>query len=67
MMMGMDKKPFYSFSSIYHHGEITPAKQDVKFSLVGNVTSSGILNALFLKTWKDFTIKLQTQFLKSPK
>ena len=60
-----EKNPFYSVNLQYNHGVFTPTYQNLLFSLVGRVDSLGRVDAIFFKSFKNFTMKIQTQFPNS--
>ena len=65
MDMFSEKTPFYSMSVQYHHGRLINLHQHPAFSLAGQFTSNGKVDAMFMKSFGKFKTKLQCSFPNS--
>lgn len=60
-----EKIPFYLLNLHYHHGILTQTKQEIAFSLVGRMDSTGKLDAIILKNMKNLQMKVHSSFMNS--
>ena len=65
MDMFAEKTPYYSMGLQYHHGRIINFHQHPFFSLAGQITSNGKVDAMFMKPFGRFKTKLQCSFPNS--
>lgn len=60
-----DKTPFYNMALQYHHGNLLSRRPHIAFSLVGGLDSNGRVNAMFIKNFTNFKLRLQSSFASS--
>lgn len=65
MDMFNQKTPYYTLGVQYHHGDVLSKTPHINFSLVGRIDTTGRLEAIFAKNYKNFKMKVQTSFLNS--
>ena len=65
MDMFAEKTPYYALGAQYHHIDTSSQRPHIFYSLVGQVNSTGRLDAIYSKNFKNYKLKIQTGFLNS--
>ena len=65
MDMFNEKTAYYNLGVQYHHGDLLSKKPHLSYSLIGQINSAGKLDAMFLKSWRNFKFKAQSSFMNS--
>lgn len=65
MDMFSEKTPYYTLGVQYHHGDLTGKNPHIQYSLVGRIDTTGKVEAIFAKNFKNWKLKLQSSFMNS--
>jgi mitochondrial import receptor subunit TOM40 len=65
MDMFAEKTPYYTLGVQYHHGNLMTRNPHIAYSLVGRVDTTGRLDSILVKNFKNWKVKVQSSFLNS--